>query len=157
MVLGFPSGQTTSINCTFVPMKTAPQPASGPDRSTSILQATVRVIAAEGLECVTHRRVAEEAGVSLGLTTYYFASRDDLIREAFRYYAAQTLATLAAAGREHRARSAAELVDLLVEVARREVLAPDIVRVEDEVILRGARHPVLAEDVARYARGLASR
>ncbi|MFD7339129.1 TetR/AcrR family transcriptional regulator [Streptomyces violascens] len=33
---------------------------------------------------VTHRAVAEEAGVPLGATTYHFASKDDLIEAALR-------------------------------------------------------------------------
>jgi len=127
------------------------------DRRRDILQATARVIAAEGLEAVTHRRVADEAAVPLGSTTYYFASRDDLVREAFRHYAAETLATLARIEREHPRRTAADLVDLLVEIARREFTAPDMVRVEYELILRGARDELLARDVAAYERDLAAR
>jgi TetR/AcrR family transcriptional regulator, regulator of biofilm formation and stress response len=127
------------------------------DRRRAILAATVRVIALEGLEAVTHRRVADQAGVPLGSTTYYFASREELVREAFRYYAAETLDALARVERDFPGRTAADLVDLLVEVARREFTAPDMVRVEYELILRGARDPLLARDVADYERDLAAR
>lgn len=44
-----------------------------------IVDATVRVIATEGVRAVTHRRVAQEADASVGLVTYYFASTDALI------------------------------------------------------------------------------
>ena len=58
----------------------------GERRRRSLLEATLRVIARGGVEAVTHRRVAAEAGVSHGTTTYHFASREDIILQAFRYY-----------------------------------------------------------------------
>ena len=55
-------------------------------RRRAILAAAVRVIGEGGPDRVTHRRVAAAAGVPLGSTTYYFSSRDAIIREAFRHY-----------------------------------------------------------------------
>jgi DNA-binding transcriptional regulator YbjK len=57
-------------------------------RREQILEAALRVIGRAGVQAVTHRAVAEEAGVPLGSTTYYFDSRDDLIRQALEYVAA---------------------------------------------------------------------
>ncbi len=51
-----------------------------------ILDATLRVVADAGVDGVTHRRVAAEAGVSVGSTTRHFTSRDEMIREAFGAY-----------------------------------------------------------------------
>ncbi|MFD7326250.1 TetR/AcrR family transcriptional regulator [Streptomyces sp. NPDC059875] len=51
-------------------------------RMEEITAATERVIAARGIEGLTHRAVAEEAGVPLGATTYHFATKDDLIAAA---------------------------------------------------------------------------
>ncbi|MEI5103047.1 TetR family transcriptional regulator [Streptomyces sp. PmtG] len=53
-------------------------------RIAEIAEATERVIAARGIEGLTHRAVAEEAGVPLGATTYHFATKDDLIEAALR-------------------------------------------------------------------------
>lgn len=50
----------------------------------SIVQATLRVIAAQGVGGVTHRAVAREARVNLSLTTYYFVDLYDLVAAAFR-------------------------------------------------------------------------
>jgi len=58
-------------------------------RRTAILDATLRLIAKGGIDSVTHRRVAAEAGVSLSSTTYYFATREDIIHEAFRHKLSQ--------------------------------------------------------------------
>lgn len=51
-------------------------------RRRSIVEAAVRVIADVGLAEATHRRIAVEAGVPLGSTTYYFPTLGDLVREA---------------------------------------------------------------------------
>ncbi|MFD9911035.1 TetR/AcrR family transcriptional regulator [Streptomyces sp. NPDC059063] len=53
-------------------------------RIEEIVEATERVIAARGVEGLTHRAVAAEAGVPLGATTYHFATKDDLIAAALR-------------------------------------------------------------------------
>lgn len=51
-------------------------------RRQSIIDAAIRVIGRDGLGALTHRAVATEAGVPLGLTTYYFADKTDLARTA---------------------------------------------------------------------------
>ncbi|WP_431043099.1 TetR/AcrR family transcriptional regulator [Streptomyces sp. P1-3] len=65
--------------------KAAPKRRRDPQRRIEeIAAATERVIAARGIEGLTHRAVAEEAGVPLGATTYHFATKDDLIEAALR-------------------------------------------------------------------------
>lgn len=56
--------------------------ARGVQRREQLLDAAVRVIATRGLEGVSHRSVAEEAGVPTSSTTYFFDSLDHLIAEA---------------------------------------------------------------------------
>ncbi|MEU1814776.1 TetR family transcriptional regulator [Streptomyces roseifaciens] len=61
----------------------APRRRRDPQRRIAeIAAATERVIAGRGIEGLTHRAVAEEAGVPLGATTYHFATKDDLIAAA---------------------------------------------------------------------------
>jgi DNA-binding transcriptional regulator YbjK len=48
-------------------------------RRDRIAAAAMRVVAGNGLAGLTHRAVADEAGVPLGSTTYYFADRNDLL------------------------------------------------------------------------------
>jgi TetR/AcrR family transcriptional regulator, regulator of biofilm formation and stress response len=55
----------------------------GERRREDLLRATLRVIGARGADAVTHRAVAQEAGVSLSATTYYFASKDELLEQTF--------------------------------------------------------------------------
>lgn len=53
----------------------------------AIIEATIRLIGREGVDGITHRAVAHEAGVSLSSTTYHFASRDEIVSEALRHVA----------------------------------------------------------------------
>ena len=55
------------------------------------------MIAAGGLTSVTHRAVAVEAGVSTALTTYHFATLDDLLQATLSSLSATGVARLAAA------------------------------------------------------------
>lgn len=56
--------------------------AKGPQRRQAIARAAARILRLAGIEGVTHRAVADEAGVPLGSTTYYFSSRDELLEAA---------------------------------------------------------------------------
>ncbi len=71
-------------------MSTLPE-SSGPRRRGErtrerILEAVLEIVALEGPRAVTYRAVAERADVALGVMTYHFASRRDLLSGAFRLY-----------------------------------------------------------------------
>jgi len=51
-----------------------------------ILNATLCLIADNGLENLSHRIIAKKAGVLLSLTSYYFNSLDNLIVQAFKLF-----------------------------------------------------------------------
>lgn len=71
------------------------QPASKRDavaRKQSIVDAAVRVIARDGISGLTHRAAAAEAGVPLGLTTYYFSDKNELARIALEQARASFIA-----------------------------------------------------------------
>jgi DNA-binding transcriptional regulator YbjK len=85
-------------------------------RREQILEAALRVIGRSGRQAVTHRAVAEEAGVPLGSTTYYFDSRDDLLRQALEHVAASEVERYEKRSDELRSvKSARELADRLVD------------------------------------------
>ncbi|MDN3259280.1 TetR family transcriptional regulator C-terminal domain-containing protein [Streptomyces sp. CSDS2] len=52
-------------------------------RRAEIIATAAAVALAEGLECVTLRRIAEELAVRPGLISHYFPSAEDLVAEAF--------------------------------------------------------------------------
>lgn len=49
-------------------------------RKRAIVEAAAEILALEGTRKLTHRRVAQQAGVPLGSTTQYFSSIDELRR-----------------------------------------------------------------------------
>jgi TetR/AcrR family transcriptional regulator, regulator of biofilm formation and stress response len=51
-----------------------------------IIAAVLRIIGDDGVAGVTNRRIAQEAGVSLGSVTYHFATQQDLLRESLRHF-----------------------------------------------------------------------
>ena len=61
-----------------------------------MLEAALRVIGRSGIRAATHRAVAAEAGTSLSATTYYFASGEDLLEQAFAHYVDERTGQLAA-------------------------------------------------------------
>lgn len=52
------------------------------ERRARIADAAVALIAERGIAGITHRLVAERAGVSLAATTYYYATKFDILAEA---------------------------------------------------------------------------
>lgn len=81
-----PSGAANSVatqSDTLVPRKRKQDNA----RRLLLLQTTLRLIASGGVDAVSHRAVAELAQVPLGSTTYWFASRQEMLREALEHFA----------------------------------------------------------------------
>jgi DNA-binding transcriptional regulator YbjK len=125
----------------------------GAARREAILRATLGLIGERGPDAVTHRAVAERAGLPLSATTYWFESKDELLQE-----------TLLLAAREEVERLERVVLDLapreldVVEWARAvsEVLAEDLesdpVRhvAFTELVLEGTRRPWLGEEVSRW-------
>jgi DNA-binding transcriptional regulator YbjK len=60
--------------------------ARGEERRLHILRTTLGVIERQGVEGVTHRAVGDAAGIPLGSVTYYFPSKDGLLRDALELW-----------------------------------------------------------------------
>jgi DNA-binding transcriptional regulator YbjK len=87
------------------------------DRREVVLEATLRVIARNGVDAATHRAVAAEAGVALASTTYHFASKADLVRQALELVIERSTAAVARHAAPPGPADAEELADRLVELA----------------------------------------
>lgn len=68
----------------MTPTSHRPQQARSRARREQLLRAAADLLAEGGVKAVTHRSVAERAGVPLASTTYYFKSIDELMGEALR-------------------------------------------------------------------------
>jgi TetR/AcrR family transcriptional regulator, regulator of biofilm formation and stress response len=66
----------------------------GAARREALLEAVLEIVAAVGAEAVTHRRVAEVAGLPLASTTYWFDSKDELLTAALELAAERDVARL---------------------------------------------------------------
>ncbi|MEB0002447.1 TetR family transcriptional regulator [Cryobacterium sp. 10I1] len=115
-----------------------------PERRTRILRAALEVIASEGVHAASYRRIAEQAGVPLGSTTYYFADLETLIVSAFETLRDGLEPRYAAPMRD--ARLDTDVVDALV-AATCGSTAPTLtdIRLYEEMHLYGARSPRVAE------------
>jgi TetR/AcrR family transcriptional regulator, regulator of biofilm formation and stress response len=63
-----------------------------PERRQRIAEAAIAVIGESGLSGITHRAVAQRAGIPLGSTTYYFGTLEDLVQAAFELQAERDMA-----------------------------------------------------------------
>jgi TetR/AcrR family transcriptional regulator, regulator of biofilm formation and stress response len=142
-----------SVKMTLAPylkMGTEPLPRRpqrrGIQRRAAILRATLRILGREGTAAITHRSVAEEAGVPIAATTYYFSSKEDLIREALHLHAEMEAERVAEATRtlgegpttvEALADHLADFVDHGLGAGRQALIA------EYELLLQAARDPGL--------------
>ena len=61
-----------------------PKQVDHDERRRQIGDAVCRVLAARGLDAVSLRHVAAEAGVSMGRVQHYFATKDEMLLFAFR-------------------------------------------------------------------------
>lgn len=65
-------------------------------RERPVMEATLRVIGRSGIDGVTHRAVAAEAGTSLGAVTHHFPTRDVLVDAALRFALTREVSRLCA-------------------------------------------------------------
>ncbi len=83
-----------------------------------MLRAVLKIVADTGPEAVTHRRVAEVAGLPLASTTYWFSSKEELLAAALELAADADVARLGRAASKLGHED--ELIDATVAV----ILAP---------------------------------
>jgi len=112
-------------------------------RREALLRATIELLGEMGAKSVTHRAVAERAGLPLASTTYYFDSVQQLIEEALKLHVAERVAELQALAVAVSAggASAEGIAGRLAEVL---VARPAAVLVAQyQMYLEAARNPAL--------------
>jgi DNA-binding transcriptional regulator YbjK len=115
-----------------------------PERRIRILRAALEVIASEGMHAASFRRIAAQAGVPLGSTTYYFSDLETLIVSAFETLRDGFEPRYAAPMRD--ARTDADIVDALVAATCGSTAPPlEDIRLYEEMHRYGARSPRVAD------------
>lgn len=90
---------------------------SGRRRREALVSAAAALLAEGGFAAISHRAVAERAGLPLAATTYYYRLRDELVRHAFaRVVQRELRAWRGALAGLRGAHDAAAAADLLVGV-----------------------------------------
>jgi AcrR family transcriptional regulator len=123
-------------------------------RRDALLDAAIELFAEGGSRMVTHRAVARRAGLPPATTTYYFASIEELLREALAAHIQQWTDTLAALtdvdlgltiGRDE----AAGLVSRIFEQR-----GPEVAALELSIFLAATRDSALRESATESLRQL---
>jgi DNA-binding transcriptional regulator YbjK len=91
----------------------APRPR-GAARREALLEAALKIAAEVGADAITHRRVAEVAGLPLASTTYWFESKEHLLTAALELAAERDIARLREFG-AYAVTSDADPITLAVE------------------------------------------
>ncbi|MET7271330.1 TetR family transcriptional regulator [Streptomyces flaveolus] len=122
-----------------------------PLRRERILDATLDLIAEEGLAQVSHRKIAARAGVPLGSMTYHFSGMDQVLREAFGRFTDHIVAVFdahlaAPADRDQARRAVTDLVHALSEGSPRDLV------LTQELYTLAARRPVYRELTQEWMR-----
>jgi TetR/AcrR family transcriptional regulator, regulator of biofilm formation and stress response len=123
-----------------VPREQRDKPAHGQGRD-ALLEATMRVVGRLGLDGLTNRIVAEEAGVTHGLVRHYFGTRDEMVREAFH------LAVRRATERNVIESDSGSLDDFAAGLGGVVAAEPEEEAFQYEVLLAALRRPELLADV----------
>jgi TetR/AcrR family transcriptional regulator, regulator of biofilm formation and stress response len=132
-------------------VKTRPR---GTARRDALLDAVLRVVAEVGADAVTHRRVADAAGLPLASTTYWFESKEAMLTAALERAADRDVERLSALLRD----APADLTDplglavgaILDPVAESGHTSRGRLLATYTLVLEAARRPALREVTARW-------
>lgn len=105
-----------------------------------MLEAVVGVATRRGLQRVSNRTVAEEAGVTHGLVSHHFGSRNEMIHEAVAHAAQESIDLSGLVPPTGR------LDDFSAGLAELVAKDPDMQAFQFEVVLESRRMPELAEE-----------
>jgi TetR/AcrR family transcriptional regulator, regulator of biofilm formation and stress response len=118
-------------------------------RRDALLRATIELLGESGAKSVTHRAVAERAGVPLASTTYYFRSVHQLIEEALKLHVAERVAELQGMAAVALGAAGASAQDIAERLAELLAAAPrPILVAQYQLYLEAGRNPALQPAVA---------
>ncbi len=121
-------------------------------KQAQILQAALRVFAAQGYEATRVGDIATEAGVAYGLVYHYFGSKEAVLDAVFREAWGRLLAAITQA--EETGETAPEQLELVVKIVLRTWRDdPDLVRL---LVLEVTRSPHIQDELDQIAQAFAA-
>ncbi|CAM4278576.1 transcriptional regulator BetI [Mycobacterium basiliense] len=130
------------------------RPRDPAGRRQAIIEAAGRLIARHGLGELTHRRVAAEADVPVGSTTYYFSDLDALREAALAHVATSTTDWLEQWRRELD--RSADLPATLARLSAEYLTDLDSYRTLNELYVAASHRPELQSLAQLWSQGLIS-
>ena len=122
----------------------APRQDRSRARREALLRAAIELLGETGVKSVTHRAVAERAGVPLASTTYYFRSVRELVEEALKLHVAERVAELEGLTEVALQATGASVTQLAERMAAVLVAAPTPTLVAQyQMYLEAGRNPAL--------------
>jgi len=122
------------------------------DKPRRILDAAVRVFAAQGYDAARVGDIAKEAGVAYGLVYHYYASKEAVLEAVFREAWGRLLAAVALA--EETGDDAAPQLELVVKIVLRTWRDdPDLVRL---LVREVTRNPHIQDELDEIGQAFAS-
>ncbi|NQY96208.1 MAG: TetR/AcrR family transcriptional regulator [Henriciella sp.] len=121
-----------------------------------ILRAALDIISKRGVDKVTHRAVASVAGVSPGTTTYHFATREDLVRDAFSLYIDDYQRTLVETLTQRPVHTREDFIRFLGGMTTLNPENSGLEAIEYEMVLFAGRDEAMRMRVAAWSRTLES-
>jgi AcrR family transcriptional regulator len=121
-----------------------PRQSRAVETQTRISAAAIDLLAAHGVAGMTHRLVAEHAGVPLAATTYHFETKRDIVASASNSILAHFKDTLSAAAKDCQSDSSGpvSIKQLVVRVLQRAAMDEgSAVLALFEILLESVRHP----------------
>ncbi|NBZ89091.1 TetR/AcrR family transcriptional regulator [Stagnihabitans tardus] len=123
-----------------------------PDRRAEIAEAALTCLQRDGYASLTARKIAAEAGLSLGHITYHFASMDEVLAQAYRLASAR-LHAIGAAEMAGKASPMQRLEAFLHAGFTPQMLEPSHLRMRIDLWSAALSHPAIAATEAElYAR-----
>ena len=115
-----------------------------------VIAATLSLITSEGVDAVTHRRVAEIADVSPGTTTHHFSSRAELLHESFMAYLQQLDDAISQHIFDPKIPPMQAVHNALLNLIKNEFNKIPMLRAEYELLLAASTNDKLAEAVKAW-------
>ena len=115
-----------------------------------VIAATLSLITSEGVDAVTHRRVAAIAGVSPGTTTHHFSSRAELLHESCMAYLQQLDDAISQHIFDPKIPPMQAVHNALLNLIKNEFNKIPMLRAEYELLLAASTNDKLAEAVKAW-------